>query len=160
MESVRGADPSLNSTSHTPWGPVVFTIEKNLDIREPVQVQTRVLFCSRINCISAKWWLDNALKYTFICPCVPIWLCRLPLSMLRTCVLGPTVVSSFLWPGGLQPTRLLCPGTSPGKDTGVGCHFLLQGNFLTQGSNWCLWRFLHWPVDSLPLSHLGNPYAT
>ena len=25
-----------------------------------------------------------------------------------------------------QPTRLPCPGDSPGKNTGVGCHFLLQ----------------------------------
>ena len=25
-----------------------------------------------------------------------------------------------------QPTRLLCPCSSPGKNTGVGCHFLLQ----------------------------------
>ena len=25
-----------------------------------------------------------------------------------------------------QPTRLLCPWGSPGKNTGVGCHFLLQ----------------------------------
>ena len=30
------------------------------------------------------------------------------------------------------------------------CHFLLQGIFLTQGSNLCL---LHWQTDSLPLSH-------
>ena len=29
-------------------------------------------------------------------------------------------------PHGLQPTRLLCPWDSPGKNTGVGCHFLLQ----------------------------------
>ena len=36
---------------------------------------------------------------------------------------------------GLQPTRLLCPWNSPGKNTGVGCHFLLQGIFLTLGSN-------------------------
>ena len=27
--------------------------------------------------------------------------------------------------------RLLCPWDSPGKNTGVGCHFLLQGIFLT-----------------------------
>ena len=27
---------------------------------------------------------------------------------------------------GRQPTRLLCPWDSPGKNTGVGCHFLLQ----------------------------------
>ena len=32
-------------------------------------------------------------------------------------------------------TRLLCPWDSPGKNTGVGCHFLLQGIFPTQGSN-------------------------
>ena len=36
---------------------------------------------------------------------------------------------------GLQPTRLPCPWNSPGKSTGVGCHCLLQGIFLTQGSN-------------------------
>ena len=35
----------------------------------------------------------------------------------------------------LQPTKLLCPWDSSGKNTGVGCHFLLQGIFPTQGSN-------------------------
>jgi len=35
----------------------------------------------------------------------------------------------------LKPTRLLCPWDSPGKHTEVGCHALLQGIFLTQGSN-------------------------
>ena len=34
-----------------------------------------------------------------------------------------------------QPTRLLCPWKSPGKKTGVGCHSLLQGIFLTQELN-------------------------
>ena len=37
---------------------------------------------------------------------------------------------------------------------GVGCHFLLQGIFQTQGSNLHL---LHWQADSLPLSHLESP---
>ena len=37
-----------------------------------------------------------------------------------------SVVSSFLPPFGLQPTKLLCPWDSPGKNTGVGCHFHLQ----------------------------------
>ena len=49
---------------------------------------------------------------------------------------------------------LLCPWDSPGKNTGVGCHFLLQEIFLTQGSNLSL---LHQQADSLPLSHLGIP---
>ena len=36
---------------------------------------------------------------------------------------------------GLQPVSFLCPWDSPGKNTGVGCHFLLQGIFPTQESN-------------------------
>ena len=36
----------------------------------------------------------------------------------------------------------------------MGCHFLLQGIFPTQGSNRGL---LHWQLDSLPLSHQGSP---
>ena len=40
-----------------------------------------------------------------------------------------------------------------GKNTGMGCHFLLQRIFLTQGSNLHL---LCWQVDSLPLSHLRS----
>ena len=37
-----------------------------------------------------------------------------------------------------EPVGLLCPWDFPGKSTGVGCHFLLQGIFLAQGSNLCL----------------------
>ena len=34
--------------------------------------------------------------------------------------------SPTVWPHRRQPTRLPCPRDSPGKNTGVGCHFLLQ----------------------------------
>ena len=54
----------------------------------------------------------------------------------------------------MHPSRLLCPWDFPGTNIGVGCHFLLQGIFPTQGSSADL---LHWQVDSLPLSHLGSP---
>ena len=37
-----------------------------------------------------------------------------------------SVVSDSVRPHRRQPTRLLCPWDSPGKNTGVGCHFLLQ----------------------------------
>ena len=40
-----------------------------------------------------------------------------------------SVMSNFLWPYGLQPTRFLCPWDSPGKNIVVGCHSLLQGIF-------------------------------
>ena len=77
--------------------------------------------------------------------------CSLILSWLL--FFSCSVVSESLQPHGLKPTRLLCPWDFPGKNTGVGCHFLLQGIFLTQGSNPGL---LHWQADSSPLSHLGS----
>ena len=54
----------------------------------------------------------------------------------------------------LQLCGLLCPWDSPGKNTGVGCHFPLQGIFPTQGSNPGL---LHWDQILYHLSHLGSP---
>ena len=62
-------------------------------------------------------------------------------------------MSDSVRPHGLWPTRLLCPWDFPGKNTGVGCHFLLQGIFPTQGSNLCP---LYLQADSLPLSHQGR----
>ena len=61
-------------------------------------------------------------------------------------------MSDSLWPHGLQPTRLLCPWDFSGKNIGMGCHFLLQRIFLTQGLNLCFLQLLH----SLPLSHWGS----
>ena len=39
----------------------------------------------------------------------------------------------------------------------MGCHLLLQGIFLTQGSNPCLLSFLYWQANSWPLNYLGSP---
>ena len=60
-------------------------------------------------------------------------------------VLSRSVVSDSWGPRGLQPTRLLCPWDSPGKNTGVGCQNL---RFL---------HLLHWQASSLPLVPLGKP---
>ena len=49
------------------------------------------------------------------------------------------------------------PWDSPGKNTGMGCHFLPQGIFLTQGLNPCL---LHCRQILYPLSHGEAPYIT
>ena len=62
--------------------------------------------------------------------------------------------SPTLRPHGLQTPRLLCPWDSPGKNTGVGCHFLLQGIFSTQGSNPGL---PHYRQTLYPLSHQESP---
>ena len=47
-----------------------------------------------------------------------------------------------------------------GRNTGVGCPFLLQGIFLIQGWNPHLPHLLHWQADSLSLKHLRSPYKT
>ena len=61
---------------------------------------------------------------------------RLPPSFPKVCMcISCSAVSNSLRPHGLQRARLLCPWDSPGKNTGVGCHFLLQGIFPIQGLN-------------------------
>ena len=47
---------------------------------------------------------------------------------------------------------------SPGKNTGMGCHFLLQGIFPTQGSNPCLFCLLLWQAGSSPLVPPGKSH--
>ena len=42
-------------------------------------------------------------------------------------------MSEFLQPYGLQPTRVLCPWDFSGKNTGVVCHALLQGDLPNPG---------------------------
>ena len=73
-------------------------------------------------------------------------------SPMHACMLNASAVPDSVRLHGQQPTRLLCPWHSPGKNTGMGCYFLLQEIFLTQGLNSWL---LHWQADSLPVSHLG-----
>ena len=65
-----------------------------------------------------------------------------------------SAVSDSLQPHGLEPARLLCPWNSPGKNTGVGSHSLLQGIFPTQGLNPGL---LHCRHILYHLSHQGSP---
>ena len=84
------------------------------------------------------------------------------------CVLSHSVVSDslrpFFW---LELTRVLCPWDFPGKNTGVGCHFLLQWIFLTQELKLRLLWILYWQVDSWPAepsemprsSHFSFPFS-
>ena len=72
-----------------------------------------------------------------------------------------SVMSSSLWPHGLEPSRLLCPWDFPGKNTGMGGHFLLQGIFPTQGSNLHLLHIrqilYRWATREAPeCSNIGN----
>ena len=78
----------------------------------------------------------------------------LDLHRLGVCWLSHYVISKTLWLHRPKLSRLLSPWDFPGKNTGVSCHFLLQGIFPTQGSNL---RLLHWQADSLLLRHRGSP---
>ena len=75
---------------------------------------------------------------------------------LQACCAVPShsVMPNSLCPHGPQPARLLCHGNSPGKNIGVGCYALLQGIFLTQGSNPGL---PHCRQILYHLSHQGSP---
>ena len=58
------------------------------------------------------------------------------------------LVCLTLWPHGLSPARLFCPWDSPSKNTGVGCHFLLQGSSQSEDQTcvFCIGRGIlyHW----------------
>ena len=65
------------------------------------------------------------------------WLLYTCKICVRTCLVG-SVLSDPLRPRGLSPARLLCPWSSPGMNTGMGCRAFFQGIFPTQRSNPCL----------------------
>ena len=75
---------------------------------------------------------------------------------MGACVLSRSVVSDSATPWTVA-RQVPLSMDSPGKNTGVGCHFLLQGFFLTQGTNQCL---LHWQADSLRPCYPGSPQVS
>ena len=75
-------------------------------------------------------------------------------------MLSRSVVSDSVIPWTIESARLLCPWNSPGKNTGVGSHSLLQGIFLTQRSKPGLLYCRGSPalqMDSLPTKPPGKP---
>ena len=74
----------------------------------------------------------------------PTWVWVLPpllpssITFSKALLLVTKSCLTLLPPHGLQLPRFLCPWDFPGKNTGVDCHFLLRGIFLTQGLNMCL----------------------
>ena len=76
------------------------------------------------------------------------------LGTLVPCVCAQLLsrVRLFATPGPVD-SRLLWSLNFQGKNTRVGCHFLLQGIFPIQVLNPRILHLLHWQADSLPLSH-------
>ena len=79
--------------------------------------------------------------------------------ILRACSIT-SLMSYSLRLHGMQPARLLCPWDSPGKNTGVDCHFHNspgdRPNPGIEPSSLCL---LHYQLSSLPLAPPGKPKA-
>ena len=71
-----------------------------------------------------KNWKDSTASSWIACTPISIFISHISVSV------SLSVMPDSLRPHGLQSTRLLCPWDPPGKDTGVGCHFLLQGILL------------------------------
>ena len=86
--------------------------------------------------------------FWLLCIATDTWYC--PFFCLVVAQSCPTLCD----PMDYSPNRLLYPWDSPSKNTGVGCHFLLQGIFPTQGSNP---RLLHCRQILYSLNLQGSP---
>ena len=82
------------------------------------------IVCSKMRCTCKIINWNVWIAYYSFNLCILFHL--LKFSVFSSVEFSHSVVSDSVPPHGLQPTRLLCPWDSPGKNTGVDCHFLLQ----------------------------------
>ena len=102
-------------------------------------VQVLVVWLYNPGKVAQHLWALVSSSIKCVCVCVRAQLC------LTLC--DPT---------DCNPSGCSVHGSFWAKNTGVGCHFLLQGIFLTQGLNLHLSCLLHWQADSLSLCHLAS----
>ena len=93
----------------------------------------------------------SPIKYIYICIYIHTYVHKhIFTHTMRVCTLSHFSciwLCATLWTVAFQPPLW----DSPGKNTEVGCHALLQDIFPIQGSSLCLLCLLHWPEGSLPL---------
>ena len=120
-------------------------------------VFNHIVFIGLMNLEIHLFCILSSLHKTTVTDTILYWPVLLLKASLCTWVrawLVTSVVSDSLWSCGPHPSRPLCPWGSPGKNTGVDCHALIQGNYPIQGLNPCHLCLLHWQVGFL---HLGPP---
>ena len=130
--------------------PLTTSSHSTLDLHDHILywiILSLQLFISLVDTLLCLMSICEILKYLII----------FFLLILHCCVCVCLIMYDSLRPHGLYCARLFCLWNLPGENTGEGCHFLLQGIFLTQGSNLHLFCLLHCQVDSLRLCHLGSP---
>ena len=121
----------------------------NLHVRH-MSVQTNHISSAQQSHVTSDW-TTGQLRLTSHTETPGPWR-QTSYAPLLCAVLSRPVMFHSVRPHGLQPTRLLCPAWDfPGRNTGVGCHALLQGIFPTQWSNLHLLR--------LPLRHRTSFYS-
>ena len=108
-----------------------------------------IVWASNHNPVLFNLWKINCLK--FIASVLNEFIVKLEENG-NVCMHGKLLQSCrTLWdPMDCSPPGSSVCGDSPGKNTAVGCHALLQGIFLTQGLNLCLLCLLDWQAGSLP----------
>ena len=75
---------------------------------------------------SGRWGHNNSDLSEYSLTEIMIVMCLTQCRLLLLLLQVTSVMSDSVWPHRRQPTRLLRPWDSPGKNTGVGCQFLLQ----------------------------------
>ena len=81
-----------------------------------------------------------------VCVCVCVCVCARVRAYVCLCTKSLQSCPTLLWPHGQQPTRLLHPWDSPGKNTGVGCHAGAGG--IPTPQSWCLITQFNSPLSS------------
>ena len=102
-------------------------------------------FFDYVPILAKRFRISTSVKYIYVCVCFCVYV------PAQSC---PALCNPMdcMW-----LTHLHCPWGFPGKNTGVGCCFLLQGIFPIQGSNLRLLCLLPWQAGSLLLSSPGKP---
>ena len=101
-----------------------------------------------------KWNKWNEHTWLYQCQCS---IYNITLYVYKMCVCHVWLFVTP-WTGAHQAPLVISSSDFLDKNIGVGCHFLLQGIFLTQGSNPHILYLLHQQADSLPQCPLGSPY--
>ena len=105
------------------------------------------LFCFVFSLVFGFYWSIAALQSCVSSCCAAKWISHVRCS----------VTTDSLWPHGLQAARLLCLCHFPGKNTGLGCHFLLKGIFQIQRLNLglphCRQIFTVWATRNQPYGY-------
>ena len=104
---------------------------------------------SKLGITDPTWWSGVCVcACASVCVCMCVWVCVYVCVCAQSCLTLCDLVDRC-------PPNSLCPWNFPGKNTGMGCYFLLQRIFPTQGSNPCLLNLLHWQANSIPLAPPG-----